>query len=135
MSLNHAIISGWVVANISDDDANKRAGAFRDACRNRSEYAQIEVDVKDGANSSKKIMFMVTGDSDTLTDDINDLVESTLTSGLNIQDHSVLGIFSVTDLRQVKLGAIPAVAVYGFDFDGKAEAAVEVCPNGLIIAE
>lgn len=135
MSLNHAIISGWVVANISDDDANKRAGAFRDACRNRSEYAQIEVDVKDGANSSKKIMFMVTGDSDTLTDDINDLVESTLTSGLNIQDHSVRGIFSVTDLRQVKLGAIPAVAVYGFDFDGKAEAAVEVCPNGLIIAE
>lgn len=135
MSLNHAIISGWVVANISDDDANKRAGAFRDACRNRSEYAQIEVDVKDGANSSKKIMFMVTGDSDTLTDDINDLVESTLTSGLNIQDHSVRGTFSVTDLRQVKLGAIPAVAVYSFDFDGKAEAAVEVCPNGLVIAE
>lgn len=78
---------------------------------------------------------MATGDSDNLTDDINDLVESTLTSGLNIQDHSVRGTFSVTDLRQVKLGAIPAVAVYGFDFDGKAEAAVEVCPNGLIIAE
>jgi len=67
MSLNHAIISGWVVANISADDANKRADAFRDACRKRSEYAQIEVDVKDGANGSKKILFMVTGDSDTLT--------------------------------------------------------------------
>lgn len=128
MSLNHAIISSWVVANISADDAAERAGAFHDACRNRSEYAQIDVDVKGGANGSKKIMFMV-------TDDINDLVESTLTSGLNIQDHSVRGTFSVTDLRQVKLGVIPAVAVYGFDFDGKAEAAVEVCPNGLIIAE
>lgn len=135
MSLNHAIVSGWVVASISADDATERAGAFHDACRKRSEYAQIDVDVKDGANDSKKILFMVTGDSDNLTDDINDLVESTLTSGLNIQDHSVRGTFSVTDLRQVKLGAIPAVAVYGFDFDGKAEAAVEVCPNGLIIAE
>ena len=79
MGLNHAIISGWVVANISADDAAERADAFHDACRKRSEYAQIEVDVKDGANSSKKIMFMVTGDSDALTDDINDLVESTLT--------------------------------------------------------
>ena len=41
----------------------------------------------------------------------------------------------MTDLRQVKLGAIPAVAVYGFDIDGKAEAVVEVCPNALVIAE
>lgn len=49
MSLNHVIISGWVVASISADDAAERAGAFRDACRNRSEYAQIDVDVKDGA--------------------------------------------------------------------------------------
>ena len=41
----------------------------------------------------------------------------------------------MTDLRQVKLGAVPAMAVYGFDFDGKAEAVVEVSPNGRVSTE
>lgn len=135
MGLNHVIISGWVVANITTDDANKRANAFRDACRKRSEYAQIDVNVEDKGGLPSRIQFMVTGDSDSLTDDLNDLVESTITAGLNIQDHFVRGTLSVTDLRQVKMGAIPAMAVYGFDFDGKVKARVEVCPNGRVIRD
>jgi hypothetical protein len=135
MNLNHVVISGWVVANIDSDNATERANAFRDACQKRSSYAKVDVAVENGFDGSKKILFMVTGDSDSLTDDINDLVESTITAGLNIQDHSVRGTFSVTDLRQVKMGTVPAMAVYGFDFDGKAEAVVEVSPNGRVSTE
>ena len=84
MNLNHVVISGWVVANIDSDNATERANAFRDACQKRSSYAKVDVAVENGFDGSKKILFMVTGDSDSLTDDINDLVESTITAGVEV---------------------------------------------------
>lgn len=126
------LISGYVRARIGMEDAEKRVEKFKKATQKRSESATIEVDIEDIREISKKIKFLVTGDSESLTNDIDDLVESTLSKGLNCKDHAVWGQFAVTDLRQVKPGCTPAMSVFSLDFDGHPKANVEVSNTGKV---
>lgn len=126
------LISGYVRARIGMEDAEKRVEKFKKATQKRSESATIEVDIEDIREISKKIKFLVTGDSESLTNDIDDLVESTLSKGLNCKDHAVWGQFAVTDLRQVKPGRTPAMSVFSLDLDGHPKAKFEVSHTGKV---
>lgn len=126
------LISGYVRARIGMEDAQKRVEKFKKATTKRSESATVEVDIEDIREISKKIKFLVTGDSENLTNDIDDLVESTLSKGLNCKDHAVWGKFAVTDLRQVKPGCTPAMSVFSLDLDGRPKTVVEVGNTGEV---
>lgn len=91
MANGSVLISGYVQARISMEDANKRVEKFKKATKKRSESATIEVDIEEIREGSKKIKFLVAGDSESLTNDIDDLVKSTLSKGLNYKDHAVWG--------------------------------------------
>ena len=132
MANGSVLISGYVRARISMKDAEKRAEKFKKATTKRSESATVEVDIEDIREISKKIKFLVAGDSESLTNDIDDLVESTLSKGLNYKDHAVWGKFAVTDLRQVKPGCTPAMSVFSLDFDGHPRENVEVSNTGKV---
>ena len=126
------LISGYVRARIGMEDAEKRAEKFKKDAKKRSESATIEVDVEEIHEGSKKIKFLVAGNSENLTNDIDDLVQSTLSKGLNYEDNVVWGEFAVTDLRQVKSGFTPAISVFSLDFDGHPEAIFEVSHTGKV---
>ena len=126
------LISGYVRARISIEDANERVEKFKKATQKRSESATIEVDIEEIHEGSKKIKFLVSGDSEVLINDIDDLVESTLSKGLNYEKHAVWGKFAVTDLRQVKPGCTPAMSVFLLDFDGHPRENVEVSNTGKV---
>ena len=132
MANGSVLISGYVRARIGMEDAEKRAEKFKKATKKRSESATVEVDIEDIREISKKIKFLVTGDSESLTNDIDDLVESTLSKGLNCKDHAVWGQFAVTDLRQVKPGCTPAMSVFSLDLDGRPKAKFEVSHTGKV---
>ena len=114
------------------EDANRRVEKFKKAITKRSESATVEVDVEDIREISKKIKFLVAGDSEALINDIDDLVESTLSKGLNYADNAVWGKFAVTDLRQVKPGCTPAMSVFSLNFDGHPRENVEVSNTGKV---
>lgn len=126
------LISGYVQARISMEDANRRVEKFKKSTKKRSESATIEVDIEEIREGSKKIKFLVAGDSESLTNDIDDLVKSTLSKGLNYADNAVWGKFAVTDLRQVKPGCTPAMSVFSLDLDGHPRENVEVSNTGKI---
>lgn len=132
MANGSILISGYVQARISMEDANRRVEKFKKATKKRSESATIEIDVEEIQEGSKKIKFLVAGDSESLTNDIDDLVESTLSKGLNYVDNAVWGKFAVTNLRQVKPGCIPAMSVFSLDFDGHPRENVEVSNTGKV---
>ena len=132
MANGSVLISGYVQARISMEDANRRVEKFKKSTKKRSESATIEVDIEEIREGSKKIKFLVAGDSESLTNDIDDLVESTLSKGLNYVDNAVWGKFAVTDLRQVKPGCTPAMSVFSLDFDGHPRENVEVSNTGKI---
>lgn len=132
MGNGSVLISGYVRARIGMEDAEKRVEKFKKATKKRSESATVEVDIEDIREISKKIKFLVTGDSESLTNDIDDLVESTLSKGLNCKDHAVWGKFAVTDLRQVKPGCTPATSVFSLDLDGRPKAVCEVSNTGEV---
>jgi len=126
------VISGYVRARIGMEDAEKRVEKFKKATQKRSESATIEVDIEEIREGSKKIKFLVAGDSESLTNDIDDLVKSTLSKGLNYADNAVWGKFAVTDLRQVKPGCTPAMSVFSLNFDGHPRENVEVSNTGKV---
>ena len=126
------LISGYVRARIGMEDANRRVEKFKKATKKRSESATVEVDIEEIREGSKKIKFLVAGDSESLTNDIDDLVKSTLSKGLNYADNAVWGKFAVTDLRQVKPGCTPAMSVFSLDFDGHPRENVEVSNTGKV---
>lgn len=132
MANGSVLISGYVRARIGMEDAEKRAEKFKKATKKRFESATVEVDIEDIREISKKIKFLVTGDSESLTNDIDDLVESTLSKGLNYVDNAVWGKFAVTNLRQVKPGCTPAMSVFSLDFDGHPRENVEVSNTGKV---
>ena len=132
MANGSILISGYVQARISMEDANRRVEKFKKATKKRSESATIEIDVEEIQEGSKKIKFLVAGDSESLTNDIDDLVESTLSKGLNYVDNAVWGKFAVTNLRQVKPGCTPAMSVFSLDFDGHPRENVEVSNTGKV---
>jgi len=132
MANGSILISGYVQARISMEDANRRVEKFKKATKKRSESATIEIDVEEIQEGSKKIKFLVAGDSESLTNDIDDLVESTLSKRLNYVDNAVWGKFAVTNLRQVKPGYTPAMSVFSLDFDGHPRENVEVSNTGKV---
>lgn len=126
------LISGYVRARIGMEDANRRVEKFKKATKKRSGSATVEVDIEEIREGSKKIKFLVAGDSESLTNDIDDLVKSTLSKGLNYADNAVWGKFAVTDLRQVKPGCTPAMSVFSLDLDGHPRENVEVSNTGKV---